>query len=157
MSSAHSDEQTLLEFITEQLFFTQIIDQSTHRAGNILDLVFCSHPDDWDFVIKESSCSDHNFIFLIFEGIRLNYCSSSAFSLSSFDAKSFIQNLPITKSLAYDFHNSHPAFISRCYKLLERALQLSVNMKRKKRIDAPFFLFFGNDALFKQIALCEKR
>ena len=45
ISSPHSDEQKLLEFVCNDLLLTQIIDLPTHKLGSILDLIFCSHPN----------------------------------------------------------------------------------------------------------------
>ena len=47
--SKHSDEQFLLDYLCQDLLLEQIIRSSTHKRGNILDLVFVSHFDLWDF------------------------------------------------------------------------------------------------------------
>ena len=47
--SRHSDEQFLLDFISDELLFTQIIDSPTHKHGDTLDLIFCSTVDLLDF------------------------------------------------------------------------------------------------------------
>ena len=57
--SSNSEEQNVPDFLTECLLYTQVIDQPTH-GGNILDIVFCSHPENWDFAVRQSSCSDQN-------------------------------------------------------------------------------------------------
>ena len=43
--SRRSDEQFLLDFISDELLFIQIIDSPTHKHGNTLDLIFCSTED----------------------------------------------------------------------------------------------------------------
>ena len=62
--SRHSDEQYLLDFISEELLFTQIMDSPTHRHGNILDLIFCSTEDLWDVELKSPVLSDNYAIIL---------------------------------------------------------------------------------------------
>ena len=113
--------------------------QSTHKGGNILDIVFCSHPEDWDFSVRQSSCSDHYSFVLFYEGFITNDSSSTVFSMHSFDAEKFAQSMPVTKSLANDCHSSLPHFISLCYKLLDTALDKCISKKRRKRVNTPFF------------------
>ena len=80
VSSSNSEEQNVLEFLTECLFFTQIVHQPTH-GGNILDIVFCSHPEIWDFSVSQSSCSDQYSVILSYEGFTTHDSSSSVFSM----------------------------------------------------------------------------
>ena len=55
----HSDEQKLLEFIFNDLLLTQIVDLPTHKLGIILDIIYSSHSNKWDFNIVERFRSDH--------------------------------------------------------------------------------------------------
>ena len=59
ISSPHSDEEKLLEFLCNDLLLTQIVDLPTHKLGSILDLIFCSHLNEWAFNFEERLCSDH--------------------------------------------------------------------------------------------------
>ena len=138
VSSLNSEEQNFLDFLTECLFFTQIIDQPTHKGGNILDIGFCSHPENWDFSVRQSSCSDHYSVILSYEGF-ITHDSSNVFSMHSFDAEKCAQSTAVLKLLANDCHSSRPGFISLCYKLLDTALDKCFSKKRRKRVNTPFF------------------
>ena len=55
-----ADEQDLVDSLTQDLLLEQIIRTPTHRKGNILDLVFVTHSDDYDYEILDFPLSDHN-------------------------------------------------------------------------------------------------
>ena len=92
ISSPHSDEQKLLEFLCNDLLLTQIIDLPTHKLGSILDLIFCSHLDKWDFNIVERLCSDHYAILLTNVDLDYQYASGHAYTISSFNKAKFSED-----------------------------------------------------------------
>ena len=55
-----ADEQGLVDSLTQNLLLEQIIRTPTHRKGNILDLVFVTHSDAYDYEILDFPLSDHN-------------------------------------------------------------------------------------------------
>ena len=132
--SRHSDEQFLLDFISDELLFTQIIDSPTHKHGNILDLIFCSTADLWDFEIKFPVISDHYAINLKSEVEYVSKNSGCCFSSSSFDPEWLRKFLPLTRTFACRSYEISADFIPECYHLLDFAKQ-----KSRKRREVPFY------------------
>ena len=139
ISSPHSDEKKLLEFLCNDLLLTQIIELPTHKLGSILDLIFCSHPDNWDYNIVERLCSDHYPILLINVDLDYQYASGHAYTISSFNEAYVSSHLTLSQSFAQECHNLNPDFLSMFYRKVFCALNQSLNRKRKKRFEAPFY------------------
>ena len=57
-AARNADEQDLVDSLTQDLLLEQIIRTPTHRKGNILDLVFVTHSDDYDYEILDFPLSD---------------------------------------------------------------------------------------------------
>ena len=111
ISSTHSDEQKLLEFLCNDLLLTEIIDLPTHKFGSILDLIFCSHADKWDLYIVERLCSDHYPILLTNVDLDYQYDSWHAYTISSFNEADFSSHLTLSRSFAQECHNLNPDFL----------------------------------------------
>ena len=139
ISSPHFDEQKLLEFLCNDLLLTQISDLPTHKLGSILDLIFCSHADKWDFNIVERLCSDHYPILLTNVDLDYQYASGHAYTISSFNEAKFSSHLTLSRSFAQECHNLNPDFLSTFYRKVFCALNQSLNRKRRKRFEAPFY------------------
>ena len=116
ISSPHSDEQQLLEFLCNDILLTQIIDLPTHKLGSIWDLIFCSHPDNWDYNIVERLCSDHYPILLLNVDLDYQYASGHAYTISSFNEADFFSHLTLSRSFAQECHNLNPDFLSMFYR-----------------------------------------
>ena len=139
ISSPHSDEQKLLEFLCNDLLLTQIIDLPTHTLGSILYLNVCSHPDKWDFKIVERLCSDHYSILLTNVDLDYQYASGHAYTISSFNEDKFSSHLTLSRSFAQECQNLNPDILSTFYRKVFCALNQSLNRKRRKRFEAPFY------------------
>ena len=139
ISSPDSDEQKLLDFLCNDLLLTKIIDLPTHKLGSILDLIFCSHPDNWDYNIVERLCSDHYPILLTNVDLDYQYASGHAYTISSFNEADFSSHLTLSRSFAQECHNLNRDFLSTFYRKLFSALNQSLNRKRRKRFEAPFY------------------
>ena len=118
---------------------TQIIDLPTHKLGSILDLIFCSHPDKWDFNIVERLCSDHYPILLTNVDLEYQYASGHAYTISSFNEAKFSSHLTLSRSFAQECHNLNLDFLSTFYRKVFCALNQSLNRKRRTRFEAPFY------------------
>ena len=97
--SIHSDEQFLLDYLSQDPLLEQIIRSSTHKRGNIL--VFVSHSDLWDYVILNSSCSDHNPIIIKYAQRSFSASISSDYSVTSFNNESLNTHLYQVLHVAY--------------------------------------------------------
>ena len=86
--SIHSDEQFFLDYLSQDLL-EQIVRSSTHKRGNILHPVFVSYSDLWDYVILNSSCSDHNPIIIKYAPRSFSASISSDYSVTNFNKKVF--------------------------------------------------------------------
>ena len=75
-----ADEQDLVDSLTQDLLLEPIIRTPTHRKGNILDLVFVTHSDDYDNEILDFPLSDHNPVLVNynFKPIPLSTFSSDS-------------------------------------------------------------------------------
>ena len=139
ISSPHSDEQKLFEFLCNDLLLIQIVDLPTHKLRSILDLIFCSHPDKWDFNIVERLCSDHYPILLTNVDLDYQYANGHDYTISSFNEVDYSTHPTLSRSFAQKCHNFNPDFLSTFYRKLFCALNQSVHRKLRKRFEAPFY------------------
>ena len=132
-----ADEQDLVDSLTQDLLLEQIIRTPTHRKGNILDLVFVTHSDDYDYEILDFPLSDHNPVLVNY---NLKPIPLSTFS-SDFSACTFNEDL--FKSSVYSLHvslfsadeNSAEIWLAELLNLVSYCLV----RKRRKRKQFPFF------------------
>ena len=99
--SIHSDEQFFLDYLSQDLLLEQIIRSSTHKRGNILHPVFVSYSDLRDYVILNSSCSDHNPIIIKYAPRSFSASISSDYSVTNFNKKSLNTQLYQLLHVAY--------------------------------------------------------
>ena len=94
-----SVDQSLIDSMTQELLLEQIIRSPTHKRGNILDLVFVSQPDAFDYEVLPASFSDHYPLIISYDYLP---CYVAPFS-SEFSASSFNQNILESKIDLIDF------------------------------------------------------
>ena len=58
-TTAISVDRSLIDSMTQELLFEQIIRSPTHKGGDILDLVFVSQPDAFDYKVLPATFSDY--------------------------------------------------------------------------------------------------
>ena len=97
--SRHSDEQFLLDFISDKFYLLKLLTHP-HRHGNILDLIFCSTEDLWDVELKSHVLSDHYAIIFKSEVEFVSKNSGCCFSSTSFDPELLRKFLPLTRTFA---------------------------------------------------------
>ena len=132
--SIHSDEQFLLDYLSQDLLLEQIFRSSTHKRGYILDLVFVSHSDLWDYVILNSSCSDHNPIIIKYAQ-SFSASISSDYSVTSFNKNVFEYSFVSGTACGKQVDN----FFSYWKSNFDYALALGFKRKRMKRRNLPFY------------------
>ena len=139
ISSPNSDEQKLLEFLCNDLLLTQIFDLPTHKLGSILDLIFCSHSNKWDFKIVKRLCSDHYPILLTNVDLDYQYARGHAYTISFLNEADFSLHLTLSRSFGQECYKLNPDFLSTFYRKVFCALNHSLDRKRRKHFEAPFY------------------
>ena len=150
-----TDEQKLLEFLCNDLLLTQIVDLPTHKLGSILDLIFCSHPDNLGFNIVEQLCSDHYPILLTNVDLDYQYANGYDYTINPFNEADF-SHLTLSRSFAQECHNWNPDFLSTFYGKVFSALNQSLNRKRRKRLEAPFYYSSQTMHCFNKLNTAQK-
>ena len=135
-TTAISVDQSLLDSMTQELLLEQII-RSTHKRGNILDLVFVSQPDAFDYEVLPSSFSDHYPLIISYDYLP---CYVAPFS-SQFSASGFNQNMLESKIDLIDFEavSSLQNTSEFLLKTLVDVISSCLVRKRKKRKLFPFY------------------
>ena len=128
----------MLEFLSNDLLLTQIIDLPTYKLGSVFDLIFCSHTDIRDYNIVDRLWSDHYPILLTNVDLDYQYASGHAYTISSFNEAGF-SHLILSRSFAQECHNLNPDFLSTFYRKIFCALNRSLNRKRRNRFESPFY------------------
>ena len=113
----------------------QIIRSSTHKRGNILDLVFVSHSDLWDHVILSSSYSDHNPIIIKYAQRSFSASISSEYSNTSFNKNVFEYSFVSGATCGIQVDN----FFSYWKSNFNYALAHGLKRKRMKRRNMSFY------------------
>ena len=108
ISSPHSDEQKLLEFLCNDLLLTQIIDLPTHKLGSISGSNFLLPSRQMGLQYCKAIvrlCSDHYPFLLINVDIDYQYASGHAYRISSFKEAKFSSHLTLSQSFTQECHN----------------------------------------------------
>ena len=136
-TTAISVDQSLLDSMTQELLLEQIIRSPTHKRGNILDLVFVSQPDAFDYEVLPASFLDHYPLIISYDYLP---CYVAPFS-SEFSANGFNQNVLESKIDLIDFEAA-PSLLSTSEFLLKTFVDVISSClvrKRKKRKLFPFY------------------
>ena len=146
-ATAISVDQSLLDSMTQELLLEQIIKSPTHKIGNILDLVFVSQPDAFDYEVLPASFSDHYPLIISYD---YSPCFVAPFS-SEFSASCFNQNMLESKIDLIDFE-AVSSLQNTSEFLLETLVDVtsrSCSKTQKAQIEiVSFLLQFADGALY---------
>ena len=84
-------------------------------------------------------CSDHYPILLTNVDLDYQDASGHAYTISSFNEAVFSSHLTFSRSFVQQCHNLNPDSLSTFYRKVLCALNQSLNRKRRKRFQAPFY------------------
>ena len=99
-TTAISVGQSFIDSMTLELLLEQIIRSPTHKRGNILDLVFVSQPDAFDYEVLPASFSEHYPLIISYDYHDLPFYVAP---FSEFSASGFYQNIFESKIDLIDF------------------------------------------------------
>ena len=137
-TSYNSSDNTLLDFLSD-MKLQQLIDEPTHRCGNIFDLVFCVDDLDCNVIRSGHQLSDHYPVTFSLSIDTPSRPPVLCFSRSQFDDNLFAFNLSNLYSYIFSPIVHCASFCHDWQLLFIQALDLSLPRKRRKRIDSPYY------------------
>ena len=117
----------------------QLIDEPTHRCGNILDLVFCVDDLDCNAIRSGHQLSDHYPVTFSLSIDTPSRPPVLCFSRSQFDGNLFAFNLSNLYSYIFSSIVHCASFCHDWQLLFGQALDLSLPRKRRKCVDSPYY------------------
>ena len=137
LTAKSTAEQQFLD-IVNYCGLNQFINMPTHSRGNILDLVL-STVDTLSYAVLDAPFTDHKVVcFQV--ALHSHRTSAMVYAKSSFNALNF--NIELRQF--YLFLSSDPSlhldYYQSWYDYFYAAMSKSLKVKRKKRLDVPFFI-----------------
>ena len=157
-----SDYSNSIIDLFEQFNGLQIVENSTHINGKILDIFVTNCPNVCSvFLLYSTFCSDHYPISI---NIHNNYneresssCDVPVYSKGSFNLSNCDLGLIYFNNfLLYYYQMDAQPFFDSWYKILINAVYMSVNVKHKKRQLLPFY-FSSHSVHVTNMVATEKR
>ena len=136
LTAKSTAEQQFLDIVND-CGLNQFINMPTHSCGNILDLVL-STVDTLSYEVSDAPLTDHKVVcFQV--ALHSHSTSAKVYAKSSFNAL----NLNTELTQFYLFLSSDPSlhldYYQSWYDYFYAAMSKSLKVKRKKRLDVPFF------------------